>query len=87
MSSGASSDDVYALLRRCTVLESEVATLGNALKYNQGSNEAGLILKIDAQVQKNKASVIANLVKNSWNQLKREKKKWQFEKIDLFCTI
>ena len=42
MSTRASSDDVDALLRRCTVLENEVANLGDALKSNQGSNEAGL---------------------------------------------
>ena len=71
MSTRASSDDVDALLCRCTVLESEVATLGNALKSNQGSNEAGLIRLIEAQVIGNKASVIANLVKNIWDQLKR----------------
>ena len=46
----ASSDDVDALLRRCTVLENEVATLGNALKSRQGSNEAGLMGKIEALV-------------------------------------
>ena len=71
MSTRASSDDVDALLRRCTVLESGLATLGNALKSSQGSNEAGLVRKIEAQVGENKASVIASQVKNIWDQLKR----------------
>ena len=86
MSTRASSDDVDALLRRCTVLEYEVDTLGDALKSNKG-NEIGLMGKIEAQVGGNKDYVIANLVKNSWDQLKREKKKWKLEKIILFCTI
>ena len=43
MSSRACSDDVDALLRRCTVLEGKVATLGDALKSSQWSNETGLM--------------------------------------------
>ena len=80
MSTRASSDDVDALLCRCTVLENEVATLGNALKSNQGSTEAGLIGKIYAQVGENKASVIANLVKNTRDQLKCEEKQMEVRK-------
>ena len=87
MSTRASLNDVEALLHRCTVLESKVATLANALKSNQGSNEAGLIRLIEAQEGENKASVIANLVKNSWDQLRCEEKEMEVRKIDLFCTI
>ena len=80
MSTRASSDDVDALLCRCIVLENEVATLGDVLKSNQGSTEAGLIGKIYAQVGENKASVIANLVKNTRDQLKREEKQMEVRK-------
>ena len=41
-----SSDDIVALLRICTVLESEITTMGDVFRYNQGSNEAGLMRKI-----------------------------------------
>ena len=43
MTTRASLDDVNSLLRRCTVLESKVATLGNTLKSNQRINETGLM--------------------------------------------
>ena len=43
MSTRATSDDADAFLRRCTVLESEVATMGDALRSNRESDEAGLI--------------------------------------------
>ena len=79
-STKSNSDDVGALLRRCAVLESEVATLGDALKSFQGSNVSGLVGEIDAQVGGNKASVIAELAKNSWNQLTREEKEIEVRK-------
>ena len=43
------------------------AILGDALKSNQGSNETRLVGEIEAQVGGNNASVIAGLVKNSWD--------------------
>ena len=80
MSTRASSDDVDGILCRCTVLESEVATMDDVLRSNQGSNEAGLIGLIEAQVGGNKASVIADLVRNSWDQLKCEEKEMEVRK-------
>ena len=74
MSTRASSDNVDALLCRCAVLESEVATLDDAFRSNQGSNEPGLMGNIEAQVGGDKTSVIARLVKNRWDKLIREDK-------------
>ena len=43
--------------------------------------------KIEAQVGGNRASMIADLAKNSWDQLKREEKEMEVIKIDLFRII
>ena len=83
----ASSDDVDALLRVCSVLENKVATLGDVFISNQGSTDSGLMRKIEAQVGGNRASMIADLAKNSWDQLKREETEMEVIKIDLFRII
>ena len=83
MSTIASSDNVDALLRRCTFIECKV----DSLKSNQGSNETGVMGEAEAREGGSKAHVIADLVESYSDQLKREKKNWKLEKIDLFCTI
>ena len=47
------------------------------MKSNQGSNETGLMGKSEVQVGGNKASAIADLAENSWDQLKREEKEME----------
>ena len=81
MSTRANSDDVDALLRRCTALESDYNYPGRFIKSNQGSNETGLMGEIDAQVGGNKASVVADLAKNSWDQLRCEEKEMEVRKM------
>ena len=61
--------------------------MGDALRSNQGSNEAGLIGILEAQVGGNKSSVIADLVRNTWDQLKCEEKEMEVIKNRFFLTM